>query len=68
MDLRSSIGICSKEQCADGRLVIVPQDVDKFKENQIVVLVAASDFDNFTNEIKALIKFVESAQKVSKDD
>lgn len=65
MDLKTSVGICANVQ---GELVIIPQDVDKFKENQVVVLVAASDFENFTDEMKILIKFVESAQTEIKED
>ena len=65
MDLKTSVGLCAKVQ---GELVIIPQDVDKFKENQVVVLVAASDFKNFTDEMKVLIKFVESAQTEIKED
>lgn len=65
MNLKSSVGICSKIQGSDGNIVIIPQDADMFEENQAVVLVAASDFENFTDEMKALIKFVQSAQTVS---
>jgi hypothetical protein len=65
MNLKSSVGICSKIQGSDGNIVIIPQDADMFEENQAVVLVAASDFENFTDEMKALIKFVHSAQTVS---
>ena len=65
MDLKTSVGLCAKVQ---GELVIIPQDVDKFKENQVVVLVAASDFKNFIDEMKVLIKFVESAQTEIKED
>jgi hypothetical protein len=39
-----------------------------FEENQIVVLLAAKDFESFTDEIKALVKLVMSAQKVSEDE
>ncbi len=67
MDLKSSIGICSKVEGYD-KLVIIPQDPEKFDENQVIVLVAASDFESFTDEMKALIKFVRSAQTVSEDD
>jgi hypothetical protein len=65
MDLKTSVGLCAKVQ---GELVIIPQDVDKFKENQVVVLIGASDFENFTDEMKILIKFVESAQTVMNED
>jgi hypothetical protein len=65
MDLKTSVGVCGKVQ---GELVIISQDVDMFKENEVVVLVAASDFENFTDEMKTLIKFVESAQTVIKED
>jgi hypothetical protein len=67
MNLKSSVGICSKIQGSDGKLIIIPQDADMFEENQVVVLVAASDFENFTDEMKALIKFVQSAQTISED-
>ena len=65
MDLKTSVGVCGKVQ---GELVIIPQDVDMFKENQVVVLLAASDFENLTDEMKTLMKFVESAQTVIKED
>ena len=68
MDLKSSVGICAKVQSVDDKLVIIPQDSDKFKENQVVVLIAASDFENFADEMNALIKFVKSAQTISKED
>ncbi len=67
MDLKSSVGICSKIQGSDGKIVIIPHDADLFEENQTVVLVAAKDFENFTDEMNALIKFVQSAQTVSED-
>ena len=33
-----------------------------FKENQVVVLITANDFEDLTDEINALIKLVKSAQ------
>jgi hypothetical protein len=68
MDLKTSVGICAKIQGADDKLVIIPQDADKFQENQVVVLVAAEEFEKFSDEMNALIKFVNSAQTVSKED
>jgi len=62
MDLKSSIGICSKFEDADGKIVVIPQDSDMFEENQVVVLITANDLVNFTNEINTLVKLVESAQ------
>jgi hypothetical protein len=67
MDLKSSIGICSKINDSDGRMVVIPQDSDMFEENQVVVLITANDFENFTNDINALIKLVKSAQTHSED-
>ncbi len=67
MDLKSSIGICSKVEDSDGRMVVIPQDADMFEENQVVVLITANDFENFTDEINALIKLVKSAQTHSED-
>ncbi len=67
MDIKSSVGICSKLQDS-GKLVVIPQCSDMFEENQIVVLLAAKDFESFTDEIKALVKLVMSAQKVSEDE
>jgi hypothetical protein len=67
MDLKTSVGLCARVKGADDKLVIIPQDADKFKENQVVVLISATDFENFTDEMKALMKFVESAQTVQKD-
>lgn len=62
MDLKSSIGICSKVKDSDGRMVVIPQDADMFEENQVVVLITANDFEDLTDEINALIKLVKSAQ------
>ena len=67
MDLKSSIGICSKVKDSDGRIIVIPQDADMFEENQIVVLITDNDFKNFTDEINALIKLVKSAQTHSED-
>lgn len=64
MDLKTGVGICAKMEEADDKLVIIPQDADMFDENQVVVLIAASDFENFTDEVNALIKFIKSAQTV----
>jgi hypothetical protein len=65
MDLKTGVGVCGK---VNGELVIIPQDVDMFKENQVVVLIAANDFEKFTDEMKIYIKFVESAQTDIKED
>ncbi|MBZ2164949.1 hypothetical protein [Methanobacterium spitsbergense] len=62
MDLKSSIGICSKVKDSDARMVVIPQDADMFEENQVVVLITANDFEDLTDEINALIKLVKSAQ------
>ena len=62
MNLKSSIGICSKVKDSDGRMVVIPQDADMFEENQVVVLITANDFEDLTYEINALIKLVKSAQ------
>jgi hypothetical protein len=67
MDLKSSIGICSKVKDSDGRMVVIPQDSDMFEENQVVVLITANDFKNFTDEINTFIKLVKSAQTHSED-
>ncbi len=67
MDLKSSLGICAMDQGPEGKLVVIPQDADMFEENQVVVLVSASDFESFTDEMKVLIKLVKSAKTVSQD-
>ena len=67
MDLKSSIGICSKVKGSDGKMVVIPQDADMFEENQVVVLITANEFENFTDEINSLIKLVKSAQTHSED-
>ena len=67
MDLKSSIGVCSKIEDSEGRMIVIPQDADMFEENQVVVLITAKDFENFTNEVNALIKLVKSAQTHSED-
>ncbi len=68
MDLKTSVGICTKVQNVDNKLVIIPQDVDRFEENEVVVLIAARDFETLTDEMKSLIKFVESVQTLSTED
>ncbi len=66
IDLKTSVGICTKVK-GDGELVIIPQDPDMFDENQVVVIIAGSDFENFTDDMHALIKLVETAKKVNGD-
>ena len=66
MNLKTSVGICTKVQ-GNEKLVILPQDPDIFEENQAVVIIGGIDFENFADDMSALIKFVESAKKISED-
>lgn len=67
MEINSTVGICTKIQDSEGKLVIVPQDEDMFKENQVVILLSANEFESFSDEIKSFINFVKSAQSVTEE-
>jgi hypothetical protein len=67
MEINSTVGICTKIQDSEGKLVIVPQDEDMFEENQVVILLSANEFESFSDEIKSFINFVKSAQSVKED-
>jgi hypothetical protein len=67
MEINSTVGICTKIQSSDGKLVVVPQDEDMFEENQVVILLSANEFESFSDEIKSFINFVKSAQSVTED-
>jgi hypothetical protein len=67
MEINSTVGICTKIQDSEGKLVVVPQDVDMFEENQVVILLSAKEFESFSDEIKSFINFVKSAQSVTED-
>ena len=67
MEINSTVGICTKIQGSDGKLVVVPQDEDMFEENQVVILLSANEFESFSDEIKSFINFVKSAQSVTED-
>ena len=66
VDLKTSVGICANVE-GDDKVVIIPQDPDMFDENQVVVIIAGSDFENFTEDMHALIKLVETAKKVKEN-
>ena len=67
MEIKSTVGICTKLNDKDDKLVIIPQDGDIFEENQVVILLSATEFENFSEEVKSFINMIKSAQAVTDD-
>jgi hypothetical protein len=67
MEINSTVGICTKINGTEGKLVIIPQDDELFEENEVVVLLSANEFESFSDEIKSFINLVKSAQSVKKE-
>jgi hypothetical protein len=42
---------------------VVPQDPELFEQNDLVVVISAANFKELTNDLKKLIKFLESAKE-----
>ncbi len=67
MEIKSTVGICTKLHDKEDKLVVIPQDGEMFEENQVVILFSATEFENFSDEIKSFINMVKSAQTVTED-
>jgi len=67
MEIKSTVGICTKLNDKDDKLVVIPQDGDMFEENQVVILLSATEFENFSEEVTSFINMIKSAQTVTED-
>lgn len=66
MEIKSTVGICTKLDDNDDKLVVIPKDGEMFKENQVVILLSATEFENFSEEVKSFINMIKSAQDITK--
>jgi chemotaxis regulatin CheY-phosphate phosphatase CheZ len=63
VDLKASMGICKNLPGYKDKLIIIPENTDRFKSNDLVVVIQAQDFQNFTEGINVIIKFMESVKE-----
>lgn len=66
MEIKSTVGICTKLDDNDDKLVVIPKDGEMFEENQVVILLSATEFENFSEEVKSFINMIKSAQDITK--
>ncbi len=52
------MGICSENIEGKDKLVVIPKDPDEFKNNELVLIISAQDFINFSEEVNGVIKFI----------
>ena len=67
MEIKSTVGICTKLDDNDDKLVVIPKDGEMFEENQVVILLSATEFENFSEEVKSFINMIKSAQDIIED-
>lgn len=71
MNLRAVLGVIRK--CGDYRgkysnkKVIIPQNPELFDENELVIIIKAEDFQEISNDLKGLIKVMDSARECEHD-
>jgi hypothetical protein len=45
----------------------VLKDGEKFEENQVVLVISATEFENLSSELKSMINMVKDAQSVDEN-
>ncbi|UTB33758.1 MAG: hypothetical protein NKF70_05995 [Methanobacterium sp. ERen5] len=68
MEIKVTVGVCTKlKNSNEDQLVVVPEDGEMFEENQVVLVISASEFENLSNELKTMINMVKGAQAVDEN-
>lgn len=64
MEIKATVGVCTYRKDDDeDQLVVVPKDGDLFDENQVVLVISADEFENFSSQFKSVINMVKGAQE-----
>lgn len=68
MEIKATVGVCtSLKTNNEDQLVVVPKNGELFEENQVVLVISASEFENLSSELKSVINMVKSAQTIEVD-
>ncbi|MCK9151001.1 hypothetical protein [Methanobacterium alcaliphilum] len=63
MDLKTTIGVC-KNVDYEEKKVIIPKDPDLLEDNDVVLIISAKEFSKLADNVKDLIKYVETVQEL----
>ncbi len=58
VNIKATVGICRETLKDEDKLVVIPKDPEEFKNNELVIIVSARDFINFSEEAGNVIKFI----------
>jgi hypothetical protein len=64
MNIKATMGIWSENINGKDKLVVVPKDPDEFKNNELVLIISAQDFINFSEEANGVIKFINGIKDI----
>ncbi len=62
MDFKATMGICRKVG-SEEKIVIVPQEADILKENELVVVINSKEIINLLDNFKDRFEFMETIKK-----
>ena len=64
LNIKAGVGVCRELDQGKDKLVVIPKDSEEFEDNELVVIISATDFTNFTKEAEEIIKFMESIKEL----
>jgi hypothetical protein len=68
MEIKATVGVCTKlKNNNEDQIVVVLKDGEKFEENQVVLVISATEFENLSSELKSMINMVKDAQSVDEN-
>jgi len=62
------MGICREIKQGKDKLMVIPKDPEEFENNELVLIVSAQDFINFSEEATSVIKFINGIKEMDKMD
>ncbi len=68
MNIKATMGICRETIKCKDKLVVIPKDPEEFRNNELVLIVSAKDFLNFSQEADGLIKFIKGIKEMEIND
>lgn len=64
VNIKASVGICRGNNQGKDKLVVIPQNPDDFKNNELVLIISAQDFKEFSKKANGIIRFVEGVKEL----
>lgn len=68
MNIKATMGICREIKQGKDKLMVIPKDPEEFENNELVLIVSAQDFINFSEEATSVIKFINGIKEMDKMD